>query len=176
MATAPTPLPAGVLAAPVKLVSDREYLPNLLSVFAHAKARIDCSLFLVDLTPGRDGMQAADDVLQALASAAWRGVRVRLLLGGSRENLNILEATLAAFVRARALEIETRLLAARKRRGSHMKLVLADDWVLTGSQNWSYGAFCTQTQDALLLQSAGLAAQLGARFAAQWARASKEAA
>lgn len=64
-----------------------------------------------------------------------------------------------------------RLLAARPRRGSHVKLVIADERVLTGSQNWSHGAFFEQTQDALLLDSAALAAQLGVLFAGQWQRA-----
>ncbi len=170
MPTAPG-LPAGVTGAPVRLLSDGEYLPNLLGLIAHAKARIDCSLFLVDLSRGRDGSLAVDDVLHALAGAAWRGVRVRLLMGGSRENLDILETTHTSLLRARKLGLEARLLASRKRRGSHVKLIVADDWVLTGSQNWSHGAFFTQTQDALLIASRDLAAQLRARFAAQWSRA-----
>lgn len=76
-------LPAGVTDVPVALVSDGEYLPALLGLIAHARARIDCSLFMVDLAPGPDGRLAADDVLHALAAAAWRGVRVRLLLGAA---------------------------------------------------------------------------------------------
>lgn len=168
-----TALPAGVVDVPAALVSDTDYLPSLLGLIAHARARIDCSLFMVDLSPGPDGALAADDVLQALAGAAWRGVRVRLLLGGSRENLDILQASTAAWVRARALGLDTRLLASHKRRGSHVKLVIVDDWVLCGSQNWSHGAFFSQTQDAILLSSDGLAAQLGALFAAQWGRASR---
>ena len=164
-------LPAGVTDVPVALVSDGEYLPALLGLIAHARARIDCSLFMVDLAPGPDGRLAADDVLHALAGAAWRGVRVRLLLGGSRENLEILQATTTAWLRARALGLDARLLAARPRRGSHVKLVIADERVLTGSQNWSHGAFFEQTQDALLVDSAALAAQLGVLFAGQWQRA-----
>ncbi|MFT3817375.1 MAG: phospholipase D family protein [Rubrivivax sp.] len=170
-----TALPAGVVDVPVALVSDGDYLPSLLGLIEQARARIDCSLFMIDLSPGPGGVLAADDVLQALARAAWRGVRVRLLLGGSRENLDILQACTAAWLRARALGLDTRLLASQRRRGSHVKLVIADDRVLTGSQNWSHGAFFTQTQDALLLDSADLAAQLGALFAAQWARAARAA-
>ena len=167
------PLPAGVTDARVRLVSDQDYLPVLSSLIYHAVGRLDASLFLVDLTPGADGSTAVDDVLLALQAAVWRGVRVRLVLGGSRENLDILHATHAALLRARQLGLPARMLAARPVRGSHAKLVIADDRVLLGSQNWSHGAFFTQTQDGLLIDSTDLAAQLRAVFAAQWQRAAR---
>ncbi len=165
-----TALPTGVTGARCALISDAAYLPTLQRLIHDAVGRIDASLFLVDLTPGADGSTAVDDVLRALQSAQWRGVRVRLLLGGSRDNLSILHATHAALLRARQLGLPARLLAAHMVRGSHAKFVIVDQRVLLGSQNWSHGAFFTQTQDALLIDSRDLAAQLGTLYAAQWQR------
>jgi phosphatidylserine/phosphatidylglycerophosphate/cardiolipin synthase-like enzyme len=164
-------LPAGVTGAPLALLGDSDYLPALHALLANARGRIDASLFLIDVRPGHGGATAADDVLEALAAAAWRGVAVRLLIGGSRTNLSILESCTAAAARARSLGVPVRLLATRAVRGSHAKFVIADDHVLLGSQNWSHGAFFEQMQDAVCLRSAALAAQLGTLFARQWARA-----
>jgi len=58
-------------------------------------------------------------------------------------------------------------------RGSHVKLVVADDNVLIGSHNWSGGAFSGQIQDSTVVTSAPLAARLASFFSSQWSRAKK---
>jgi phosphatidylserine/phosphatidylglycerophosphate/cardiolipin synthase-like enzyme len=145
---------------------------TLRSLLAHAVQHLWCSLFIVDLLPLRDKKLGVDGILQELDAAVWRGVDTRLLVGGSRTNFTI--AHIAELARARALElgVPCRWLTSKNVRGSHMKLVIADEYVLTGSHNWSAGAFGgRQTQDSILIASADFAAYASRVFARQWARA-----
>jgi phosphatidylserine/phosphatidylglycerophosphate/cardiolipin synthase-like enzyme len=170
------PIPLGVLAPRVRLVADGDYLPALHALIAGAVHRVLGSLFIVDLSPARDRDLAVDAVLNALEDARWRGADVRLLLGGSRTNFDI--AQLAELARARAHRggIPCRWLTSRDVRGSHLKLVIGDDTVLTGSHNWSAGAFSgRETQDSLLIGSPDFAAYAERLFARQWARAGESA-
>lgn len=154
----------------VRLVSDGEYLEVVRSMIHNARQRCLCSLFIVDLTPSRDTELVVDSLLIELQAAAWFGVDTRLLIGGSRSNFEIAEMTLTAQRRAKQLRIPSRLLEAVNIRGSHLKLVVADDHVLTGSHNWSIGAFTTQTQDSVLVRSASLAEEMAGLFERQWNR------
>lgn len=154
----------------VRLVRDTDYGPEVLRLVRGARERCWCSLFIVDLHPGRDPELAVPGVLRELAVATWRGVDARLLLGGSRSNLAIAHAVTTTLMVARHLGIPSRGLA-RDQRGSHVKLVVADDWVLTGSHNWSPGSFGGETQDSVAVRSADLASGLAALFRGQWRRA-----
>lgn len=166
-------IPTAVAPARAHLVSDGEYNPALLGLLDSARMRLLCSLFIVDITATPNGGLMVDDLLMHLADARWRGVDVRLLVGGSRDNIALAEAADAARARARALGIDCRWLSSRNVRGSHAKLVIADDTVLTGSHNWSAGALSGehQTQDSVMVASRDLAAVLAQRFEAQWQRA-----
>lgn len=162
------------LVAPL---ADETYAPRLHAVIGAARRRCLCSVFIVDTWPFRANELRVDELLVELAATAWRGVDTRLLIGGSRSNLRLAEVALAARDRARELGIPCRwLTSAPRRRGSHVKLAVIDDDVLTGSHNWSAGAFEGQTQDSLHLRSADLAAVLAARFESQWRRTPAEAA
>ena len=159
-------------ACPLRLVADGDYLPALRDMVARSTWRCLASVFIVDPTPARDGRLAVDDLLLELQEARWRGVDVRLLIGGSRENIEIAEISDLARARALELGLPCRWLSSSKVRGSHVKLVVADHEVLTGSHNWSAGAFGhAQTQDSLWLSSPELAAHLASVFRNQWRRA-----
>src|SRR5215212_4577292 len=99
----------GVLKSKAGLVLDAAYLSTLKSLLTHARHRCLCSLFLVDLltAPGQKLRQEqkllVDDVLIELQAAIWRGADVRLLIGGSWDNLRI--AALSETARARAAEL-----------------------------------------------------------------------
>ncbi len=163
----------GVATAKVALVADAAYLDALLGLAARASQRLLCSIFIVDITPTLDRAHPVDTMLESLAAAAWRGADTRLLIGGSRDNISLAEAADAARSRARARSIPCRWLTSRAARGSHAKLVVADDSVLIGSHNWSPGALSGnhQTQDSVLVASRDLAALSATRFEAQWLRA-----
>lgn len=169
-------LPVGVAQARVRLVSDAAYSDEVRAISARAVRRLLCSIFIVDLSPLRDDELVVDAMLEELAAAAWRGVDTRLLVGGSRSNIDL--AQLAEFARARAWQrgIRCRWLTSSDVRGSHVKLVVADDLALTGSHNWSPGAWSgLQYQDSVLIDSPDFAAYAADAFDHQWARAGEQA-
>lgn len=162
-------IPVGVLDARARLVADDEYLPQIRALVAGARQTCLCSMFIVDLTPRVHGRPIVDSVLADLAEARWRGVDVRLLIGGSRDNTEIAETADVARARALQFGIPVRWVTSHPRRGTHAKLVIVDDFVLTGSHNWSAGAFTNQTQDSVLVASKDLALYLTAMFERSWA-------
>ena len=93
--------PIAVTGGTVRLVADAEYLPTLRSLVASASWRLLCSVFIVDLAPARDPALVVDSVLLDLQEARWRGVDVRLVIGGSRTNFEIAE--ISELARARTL-------------------------------------------------------------------------
>jgi phosphatidylserine/phosphatidylglycerophosphate/cardiolipin synthase-like enzyme len=156
--------------AEVRLVHDDAYPRELRRLIREASERVWCSLFLIDVDPRLDRELEVAGVLRDLATARWRGVDVRLLIGGSRSNLEIAQAAATAFTIASRLRIPTRGLGERDLRGSHCKVVVADDWVLTGSHNWSVGAFSAQIQDSVAVHSRDLAAYCANAILEQWRR------
>lgn len=142
-----------------------------MSLIRAAFYRCWCSVFIVDPSPGRDHELLVYGILAELARCRWRGADVRLLIGGSRTNFEIAEISDAARTLAGQLRVPCRWLSSQNVRSSHVKLVLADDFVLTGSHNWSGGALGDQTQDSIIVESPALVAYLGGVFEAQWARA-----
>lgn len=164
----------GTADARVAPVPDDAYADTLRSLLDHAVRVALCSVFIVDIDPARDPDLEVDDMLWRLRAAAWRGVDARLVVGGSQSNLDLGMLGLGAWARADAIGVPVRLLSAAPRRLSHMKLVIVDDWVLTGSHNWSPGSFSGQIQDSVLAHSPPLAAHLAGRFEQQWRRAAPE--
>lgn len=167
-------IPLAARNARVSLVIDTAYAATVRSLIDEAWSRVLVSMFIVDITPYSDRTLKIDTALVALADATWRGADVRLIIGGARDNTLLVEAADAARLRARELGIQCRWLTSSPRRGSHAKFIIADDRVLTGSHNWSPGAFGDQTQDSALVESESFAEALAARFEAQWRSAGGE--
>jgi phosphatidylserine/phosphatidylglycerophosphate/cardiolipin synthase-like enzyme len=165
------PIPLGVSGGRASLVFDEAYFARIQSLIAGAKRTCLCSLFIVDPSPLRDRHLIVDSLLRDLAGAHWRGIDVRLLIGGSRDNIDIAEASDLARARALQLGIPCRWATSRPIRGSHAKYVIVDDTILLGSHNWSPGAFTDQTQDSVVLESADLATFLTRLFDGQWVAA-----
>jgi phosphatidylserine/phosphatidylglycerophosphate/cardiolipin synthase-like enzyme len=164
----------GVRRPAVASVADSTYSDVVLQLIRSAHRRCLCSLFIVDIDPRHDRDLKVFALLKELQAAGWRGVDVRLLIGGSRTNLEIAESANAARDVAASLAIRTRWLTSRPNRGSHAKMVVVDDRLILGSHNWSGGAFADQRQDSIALESPGLAEYLAAVFERQWQRASSE--
>jgi phosphatidylserine/phosphatidylglycerophosphate/cardiolipin synthase-like enzyme len=165
-------LKAGSSHATARLIVDDEYYGVARALIAQARRACLASIFIVDLKAGQlDRDARVFQLLKLLREASWRGVQVRLLLGGSRSNLLIAEAAEVARYVSLELGIPCRWLTSQDVRGSHSKFIISDSRVLTGSHNWSAPAFTDQTQDSLLLESAALAAYLTAYFNRQWNRA-----
>lgn len=159
---------------PVVPVPNGEYRSTTAQLISSAYRRCLCSLFIVDINPDTDHDLHVNALLQHLARTAWSGADARLLIGGSRTNIAIAEASNAATKVAKEYGIAARWISARPGRGSHIKLVIADDRVLLGSHNWSGGALAgNQRQDSLLIMSIDLAEYYTFLFNEQWTRAGR---
>lgn len=148
---------------------DGAYFAEMLAIIERSQKRCLCSIFIVDHNLRNDERQLVDQLLLALSAATWRGVDVRLIVGGSRTNRRILETVLMAWERAKDLNIDTRLAAASEDYNTHVKLVVADQSVVNGSHNWSGSLTGAQTQDSIVVESPALAAYLSRYFDEQWA-------
>lgn len=165
----------GLGSVQVALVHDASYGSVARSLVASSVHHCLCALFIVDPDPTNDDDLRVDGLLREMASAAWRGVDARLLIGGSRENPNIRDATLTARARAQRLGVPTRLLAANgDARSNHGKWLVADEQVLLGSHNWSPGALTDQRQDSVVVRDEGFASVLVDRFEQQWSLGREE--
>lgn len=156
-------------------VSDGDYFRVALELIRASRRRCLVDMFIVDYDLRHDPMARLDQLMIELAAAEWRGVEVKLLVGGSRKNGPILEAALLAVARAQQLGLEARLAAGREGNDSHAKLVIADDSVLSGSHNWSRGAFAGQVQDSVWFEHEAMSASLADYFSQQWQTASEDA-
>jgi phosphatidylserine/phosphatidylglycerophosphate/cardiolipin synthase-like enzyme len=165
----------GIEDAKVALISDADYRRVVQHLARTSGERFLANIFIVDPTPGRDSNLKVDSLLVELQGAAERGVDVRLLIGGSSSNTQIAEATIMAHWRAKQLGIESKLIAFNPGASSHMKIVVSDDAVLSGSHNWSGGAFSgSQVQDSILILSADAAALFSSQFEKDWKAAKKD--
>lgn len=160
--------PIGSLGGTCVLVADEEYPVMVREMLSGARRRCLVSMFIVDAGSRSESMNS---IVLALEAALWRGLDVRIVLGGSRTNLRIAEATAGAAQVFHDRSIPSRWLTAQQWRGSHAKIVIVDDFVLVGSHNWSVGAFSGQHQDSVRVDSPALAAYFTALFDAQWLRA-----
>jgi phosphatidylserine/phosphatidylglycerophosphate/cardiolipin synthase-like enzyme len=157
-----------VVGATCELLQDRDYGPALRQSVQSSARRCLCSLFIIDLKARCSGHCAAE-VVDDLEDAVWRGVDVRVLIGGSRSTFAIAEAAAIAVEHLTARGIPARWLTAERGvRGSHAKTVVADETVLLGSHNWSPGSFNRDTQDSVRIASAPLAEFLAIDFESRW--------
>jgi len=166
-----TELTFGATAAKIRLISDDDYLPTLKWMLRNCSHRFWASVFLIDLSPDRDKRLMVNSTILEIRNAIWRGVDARLLIGGSRITFDIAMLSDAARTRALSLRIPCRWLTSHKKRGSHVKMAIADKLVLTGSHNFSSNDLLKVTQDSLLIESAALSAYLSKIFEVQWNRA-----
>ena len=164
-------LSIGVTSPKASLVYDDTYFEVLKTIISKAKIHCLASIFIVDLkSGGSDPDMKVLQILKLLQEAQWRGVDVKLLIGGSRDNLVIAESAETARKVALEMGLNCKWLTSSDVRGSHSKIAIADDLVLTGSHNWSSGAFTNQIQDSILVDSAELAVYCQSKFYYQWNR------
>ena len=165
----------GLHDALTALVPDAAYAGVATAMIRAARGHCMATVFIVDPDPIEDDALVVDALLGDMADAAWRGVDTRLVIGGSRENGDILDACLLARSRAQTLGVPCRMVAATDQRSTHIKMLVADDHVLLGSHNWSPGALAgPQRQDSVLVTHGGFAGFGVGRILEQWAIARAE--
>lgn len=160
----------GVKLPKVALISDERYYSTIKTLISNAKISCFVSLFIIDIKGFRDPDLKVYQVLKYLQDALWRGVDVKLLIGGSRKNILIAESAQIARSVALSMGINCKWLTSRDVRGSHSKFVIIDNLVLCGSHNWSAPAFSDQIQDSILIESSALASYSRNLFEKQWLR------
>ncbi len=164
-------LRVGTISPIARLVFDDNYYQLIKSLIRQSQKSCLVSMFIIDLKSGSiDPEMKVYQLLKLLKEAHWRGVEVKVLIGGSRDNLLIAESAEAARFVYLQSQIECRWLTCIDVRGSHIKMIVSDDFVLAGSHNWSTGAFTNQVQDSIIVKSAALSAYCQAIFYRQWKR------
>lgn len=124
----------------VGLLLDSQYLAFLHEIIGNASKSIDVAMFYIAL--GDNPRHPNRAVLDRLADARKRGVRVRVILDKDREGDVSLsrEINSAAFERLKELGIDVKFDA--EDRLLHTKLVVVDRrLVVVGSHNWTAGSY-----------------------------------
>lgn len=161
--TAPT-----FLDAMCELVVDDLYRDVLRREIQSAVRRCLVTMFIIDLK-SHCITNCVVEVIDDLEEAKWRGVDVRVLIGGSRSTFAIAEAAAIAQDHLSSRAIPNRWMTSTKgERGSHAKMVVIDETVLLGSHNWSPGAFYSDTQDSIRIVSKSLAEYFAVEFERGW--------
>ncbi len=165
-----------VESVPVETVYGLDSLPDApdvwLEMIAGATESIDIESFYYSQDPD-DQQDAVDLLVAALAEAADRGVRIRLVgdKGFMRTYSDVIES-IGALPGA-----EARLLDARSLWGGvqHSKFFVVDGREFyIGSQNWDWRALTQIRELGARVRHPGLTAAVGAVFAVDWALAGGE--
>jgi len=133
----------------VTAFTNRAYLKEILPLLLGAKSSIRVLMYGVNCSPD-DPESAATRLVDALAAAAARGVKVQVLLDKSDYNDGINEVN----KRAKAY-LESKGVAVRyddEEVTSHAKLICVDDAAVVGSYNWGYDALERRNECAVIIR------------------------
>lgn len=159
-------------AEEVVVLHDRDYVLWLVERLRTARSRILAVQFIADVRPQVDDGREVRAVAELLARAAWRGLDVRLVLSRFVGADAVAEPNrvLARWLAPRG--VGTRLYKPRdssRRANVHSKFVVIDDhWVVTGSHNWTPGAFRENHEQSIAVRSTEVAARLRSTFEGYW--------
>ncbi len=162
----------GVENIDVGLVHNSNYYQTAKHLCRFCEERFLANIFIIDVSPSFRIPNYVDILLNSCRDTLWRGVDVRIIIGGARNNFSINEACITSILRAHDLGLPCKLLSNSTHASSHKKYLISDDYILIGSHNWSPGAFSHQTQDSVLVKSHALSTYLYINFAKEWAIAS----
>ncbi len=87
------PLPLQCASDGCRLVSDQGYSGVTRQLLSATEIRALYNVFIVDIMPDSTSANPVMEIVQDLEAAAWRGVDARLLIGGSRTNIEIAKAS-----------------------------------------------------------------------------------
>lgn len=160
-------------AAATDWLFDGHYLPFLRASFGAATRSILVQQFVIDPRPDEDERGEVRYLLHALAEAAHRGLDVRVLLAEVLVERPLpidLNEPAARFLCARGVSV--RRVPERTGIQLHAKSILIDgELVISGSHNWTPGAFQGNTESSVAIMSVDACLLLTQRFEALWAGA-----
>ncbi len=151
----------------VQAVVDDQYFKVALQKIRNARKTIDLMMFELVYYPGKHG--PSNRLIEALANARKKGVRVRVLMEGGERFLGR-KFTEKVFRTTRILQ-EFGISVHYDRDGEtmHSKLMIVDSlWVLVGSTNWSYYSLTKNRETNVLIKSKDLALEFIHYFEKSW--------
>jgi phosphatidylserine/phosphatidylglycerophosphate/cardiolipin synthase-like enzyme len=165
----------GVNNSKASLVAGDQYQQIIQSLCMRANRRIYVSMFLIELIPMDADSDASSqtphtilELMETLKDACLRGIDVRVLIGGAENNAYLQDEAEAALTHCQRIKIPCRLVSLHSNKSCHKKVVVVDDMVVTGSHNWSHGAFTGQIQHSVFIEDPRLASYFASGIAKQW--------
>ncbi len=149
----PASAPSILQAAPVL---DGDLHPLLIVAISGATRRIDVAQYTLYDTG------AVSPLIDALISAAGRGIPVRVLADEAASG------TESALARLAAGGVDTRLDDAAVT--THTKLLIADDHTIVGSHNWSTAAMTANHEGSVMVWSPAVTLHYAEFFESLWSR------
>ena len=139
----------------VHVLEDEKYFPALMEKIRGAKKNIQVCMYLFKTTDSPDNL--ANQILDALAVAAKRGVAVEALLeANDRPEDNLNDHNRQTAEKLKKAGVKTRF--DRRDINTHSKLVVIDgEWVFVGSHNLTHTALGRSHETSLMVQSRELA-------------------
>ncbi len=147
---------------------DGDYYDYVWNKISQANQRIWASVFIVNPSTAGDTDLKVRELLKHLAYAKWRNVDVKILVGQSQVGA-IQVQTGTAMKYLHTLGVEARTFQSKENTSLHSKyMVIDDNWVIVGSNNWSPGGLTENNEDALSVSSPDLNMTLAASFEKHW--------
>jgi len=154
------------------LLYNQDYYHYLLAQIRRARQSILAAQFIMAIYPTADRQREVLTLSHALVEAAWRGVEVRILLSPFRSgDVEVdINRIAAQYLSARNVPVRTfSPLGDSRRRGLHSKYVLIDQRLtLLGSHNWTPGAFNSNFETSIAVESVDLGLRLAQSFNRMW--------
>jgi hypothetical protein len=166
--------PATVDAGRIRVLSGRRYYYLLRAAIGRAQRRIDVVMFHIAL-PRRDHPTLR--LLEALAAARARGVRVRVLTDRDRVDDPYHSVVINAAAIRFLLDEGVNVRVDAPGRLLHSKMIVIDsEQTIIGSHNWSAGSYFSFDDLSVDVISPRFARQARQRFDSLWRRADRASA
>lgn len=147
-------------------LKDGDYVPRAGALIDAAQRRVQLVVYGMNVDPRYpDG--DVQELVRRLGAARRRGVQVRVLLETSEPDLGVNAVNLAAAQALRDAGVDVRLDPPGTI--THAKVLLGDDEVLVGSNNWGYGGFRTYHEVGLHTRAPAVVAALAGYLDELWA-------
>lgn len=151
------------------LLQNKDYYFYLLHKIRTAQHSIYSTVFIIDAQPVYGG-PAVRELLDALAYQKWLGLDTQVIIGHSKETMDIDLADRASFAYLESAQVPVRYAKPDKRSSLHSKYVIIDGKdVILGSHNWAYFDLFQSKQTSIAITSPDLAQRMTRRFKELWA-------
>ncbi len=139
----------------VKTIVNRQYFPEVLSLFDTATQRIRVIMYGINYNPKYRNSKV-NRLVEALAAARDRGVEVAVVMDLSNYNakLNEINTPAKEYLAAAGVAVYD----DDENITTHAKMILADNRVVIGSANWGYDAIERRNETCVVIHDPDIAA------------------